>query len=66
MAKNMNCRIEEVHKKDTDEIFLVSFVNDKIYHITNGSRHPVTQNNATQEEREMIEDVYKQWNRENN
>jgi len=60
-----NCRIEYIINKITDENFVVSFIDNKIFHITNATRNQTT-DNATKEEREMIEDLYQQWNRENN
>jgi hypothetical protein len=58
-------RIECVQNKITGENFIVSFMGDKIHHITNATRDQ-TPDNATQEEREMIIDLYRQWNSENN
>lgn len=65
MKTKNNCRIECVQNKETGENFIVSFINDKIHHITNCSRNQIP-DNATSEEREMIEDLYRQWNSENN
>jgi hypothetical protein len=63
--KKQNCRIECVQNKATGENFVVSFIDDKIHHITNATRNQIP-NNATKEEREMIEVLYRQWNHEDN
>lgn len=63
--QKFNAKIECIQNKETGENFVISFINDKIHHITNTIRNQ-TPNNATQEEREMIEDLYRQWNSENN
>jgi hypothetical protein len=63
--QKFNSQIECITNKITGENFVVSFINNKIHHITNTTRNQ-TPNNATQEEREMIMDLYRQWNRENN